>query len=143
MTQPPSKINILYIEDSEWDARVCSEAFAQSRVPVNMTIARDGVEAMEQLHSDGPPPDLILLDLNLPRKDGREVLAEVKADPKLHHIPIIVLTTSKADSDVVKAYDLHANAYLNKPIDPDEYIPIVRAVEEFWFLRNVLPPRSI
>lgn len=142
----PLAIHILHVEDNEWDALVCREAFQSSRLKVTIRVARDGVEAMQVLRREGPDadaprPDIVLLDLNLPRKDGREVLAEVKADEELRRIPVIVLTTSKADADVLKAYNLHANAFLNKPIDPDEYGAIVNAIEEFWFLRAVLPGR--
>lgn len=145
MTETPT-LRILLVEDNEWDARVCREAFASSKLAVAIDVARDGVEAMQFLRREPPfadasRPDLVLLDLNLPRKDGREVLNDVKADEELRRIPVIVLTTSKADADVLRAYNTHANAYLNKPLDPIEYGAIVEAIEEFWFLRAVLPGR--
>ncbi|MHB8606445.1 MAG: response regulator [Thermoplasmatota archaeon] len=133
-------MTVLLVEDDEWDALAARNAFAKSALAPVIDIALDGVEALEYLRRDGKPlPDLILLDLNLPRMDGREFLGHVKTDERLRRIPVIVLTTSKAQKDILKAYDLHANAYLNKPFDPEEYPAIVHAIEEFWFARNVAP----
>lgn len=139
---PDRSYRVLMVEDDEWDALATQDAFKESSiVKVQFDVAVDGIDALERLRSPNTPvPDLILLDLNLPRMDGRELLAHLKGDPNLRRIPVIVLTTSKAQTDVLKAYDLHANAYLNKPFDPDEYPAIVHAIEEFWLSRNVLPP---
>lgn len=134
---------ILLVEDSPGDVRLTREALRESSAQVVLEVARDGVEAMEMLRSentcDGRFPDLILLDLNLPRKDGREVLAEIKADPHLRLIPVVVLTTSTADSDIQHAYELHANCYVSKPADIDEYFLMIRRCEEFWFKTATLP----
>lgn len=141
MTKP---LHILLVEDNEWDARVAREAFAGGPLPTEVHVVGDGVEAMQYLRMAGAyaaatRPDLVLLDLNLPKKDGREVLADMKADPDLRRIPVIVVTTSKADRDIAQSYDLHANAYINKPSDPDDYPAIVKAIEEFWFTWTTLP----
>ena len=138
-------INILLVEDNPGDARLAVEALRDSKVNNRLYHVEDGVEAMrflrEQVESDHvPPPDLILLDLNLPRKDGREVLAEIKDDPELRLVPVVVLTTSAAERDLVKSYDLHANAYIVKPIDLDQFIDVVQAIESFWFSIVKLPP---
>jgi two-component system, chemotaxis family, response regulator Rcp1 len=137
-------IEILIVEDNMGDARLTQEALKENRVRNNLYHVKDGVEAMQFLrrqaeHSTVPPPDLILLDLNLPRKDGREVLKEIKEDPELRRIPVVVLTTSEAEQDLLKSYDLHANAYVTKPIDLDRFIEIVEAIEEFWFTIVKLP----
>ncbi len=112
-------------------------------MPVQIAVARDGVEAMEYLHQPGKGsgnrPDLVLLDLNLPRKNGREVLAEIKASPTLKHIPVLVMTSSKADEDIAQAYALNANCYITKPGDLEEYLSVIRAIEDFWFLTATLP----
>ena len=139
-------IEILLIEDSPGDVRLCIEALKEARVLNSMTVAADGVEAMALLRREGRyaasvRPDLILLDLNLPRKDGREVLAEIKADASLKRIPIVVLTTSQAEEDVVSAYDLHANCYITKPVDFRQFIKVVQSIEDFW-LTVVKLPRS-
>lgn len=130
-------IEILLVEDNPGDVRLTQEALRESKVLNNLTVAKDGVEALEMLRCEGPfaaqpRPDLILLDLNLPRKDGREVLAEIKDDPNLRRIPVVVLTTSKAESDVFRAYDLHANCYIVKPVDLDQFFEVVRTIEGFW-----------
>ncbi|MCZ2073516.1 MAG: response regulator [Bryobacteraceae bacterium] len=134
---------ILLVEDSPGDVRLTREALRESSAQVVLEVARDGVEAMEMLRGEntreGCFPDLILLDLNLPRKDGREVLAEIKADPHLRLIPVVVLTTSTADSDIQHAYELHANCYVSKPADVDEYFLMIRRCEEFWFKTATLP----
>jgi chemotaxis family two-component system response regulator Rcp1 len=108
-------------------------------------VARDGVEALAFLRREGewadaPRPDLVLLDLNLPRKDGRQVLEEMKTDPALRHIPVVVLTSSQAEQDIVRAYDLHANCYITKPVDLDQFITVVKSIEDFWFTVVKLPP---
>ena len=130
-------IEILLVEDNPGDVRLTQEALRDSKLLNNLAVAKDGVEALEMLRRNGPyatqpRPDLILLDLNLPRKDGREVLIEIKWDPVLRRIPVVVLTTSEAESDVMKAYDLHANCYIVKPVDLDQFINVVRTIEGFW-----------
>ena len=137
-------IRILLVEDNPGDARLAVEALKESKVHNILHHVKDGVEAMDFLHqrkesSSVPPPDLILLDLNLPRKDGREVLEEIKEDSDLRAIPVVVLTTSAAERDLVKTYDLHANAYVIKPIDLDQFIEVVQAIESFWFMVVKLP----
>ena len=140
-------VDILLVEDNPGDVRLTKEALKDAKVLNEIYVARDGVEAMEFLNKKGsfaeaPTPDMILLDLNLPRKDGREVLAEIKKDPKLKHIPVIILTTSKADEDIVKTYNLHANAYITKPVDLNRFVEIMHALEEFWFTIVKLPPKE-
>jgi two-component system, chemotaxis family, response regulator Rcp1 len=137
-------IEILLVEDNPGDARLAAEALKENKVRNNLYHVKDGVEAMDFLRRQGeyasvPVPDLILLDLNLPRKDGREVLQEIKDNPGLRLIPVVVLTTSAAERDLVKTYDLHANAYVIKPIDLDRFIQVVRAIENFWFTIVKLP----
>jgi len=137
-------IEILLVEDNLGDARLAAEALKENKVRNNLHHVVDGVEAMAFLQRRGdyataPRPDLVLLDLNLPRKDGREVLAEIKEDPELRLMPIVVLTTSEAEMDLIKTYDLHANAYIVKPIDLDRFIEVVRAIENFWFTIVKLP----
>ena len=137
-------IEILMVEDNERDARLADEALKDSKIRNNLYHVEDGVEAMRFLHreeryADVPLPDLILLDLNLPRKDGREVLEEIKDNPALKLIPVVVLTTSEAERDLVRTYGLHANAYVVKPIDLDRFIEVVRAIEDFWFSIVKLP----
>ena len=137
-------IGILLVEDNPGDVRLTKEALKNTRVPNRITVAVDGVEAMAILHREGKYadvvcPDLILLDLNLPRKDGREVLAEVKADPALRRIPIVILTTSQAEQDVFKAYDLHANCFITKPVDFERFLAVAKAIENFWLSTVRLP----
>ncbi len=136
-------LKILLVEDSPSDVRLIREALKGTPVAVELTVALDGIEAMEYLHQSeigaSVRPDLILLDLNLPRKNGREVLAEVKASPKLKQIPVLVMTSSHADEDISQAYSLNANCYITKPGDLDDYVNVVRAIEEFWFLTATLP----
>jgi CheY-like chemotaxis protein len=146
MTEVPNSepIEILLVEDNPGDARLAIEALKESKVFNNLHHVLDGVEAMRFLRREGAyaemaVPDLILLDLNLPRKDGREVLAEIKDDAELRLVPVVVLTTSSAERDLVKSYDLHANAYVVKPIDLDRFIEIVQAIENFWFSIVKLP----
>jgi chemotaxis family two-component system response regulator Rcp1 len=137
-------INILLVEDSPSDVRLTREALKEARVLNALHVAMDGIEASDFLHQRGqyassPRPDLILLDLNLPRKDGRELLAEIKQDGNLRGIPVVVLTTSKADEDVARSYDLHANAYIVKPVDLNQFLDVVRRLEEFWLAVVTLP----
>jgi two-component system, chemotaxis family, response regulator Rcp1 len=147
MNDNTEPIEILLVEDNPGDARLAVEALKDSKVSNNLYHVRDGVEAMQFLHrrgeyADAPHPDLILLDLNLPRKDGREVLAEIKEDSDLRLIPVVVLTTSEAERDLVRTYDLHANAYVVKPIDLNRFIEVVQAIEDFWFAIVKLPPKA-
>ena len=140
-------IEILLVEDSAADVRLTMEALKEAKVANRLSVVDDGVKAMEFLRRTGtyaqaPAPDLILLDLNLPRKDGREVLAEVKADPTLRRIPIVVLTTSLAEEDILNAYDLHANCYITKPVDFDQFMKIVQTIEDFWLTVVRLPPNG-
>ena len=135
--------DILIVEDNPADVRLTQEAFRDGNIPNTLSVARDGVEAIDYLHhpgrfADPNRPDLILLDLNLPRKRP-EVLAEIKADPSLMRIPVVVLTTSRAETDVLKTYDLHANCYVVKPADLDEFIDVVKSIEHFWLKAATLP----
>ncbi len=137
-------IEILLVEDNPGDARLTQEALKEGKVRNNLHLARDGVEAMaflrrEGKYKDAPRPDLVLLDLNLPRKDGREVLAEMKEHPDLRLIPVVVLTTSEAEQDVVRTYELCANCYITKPVDLEKFITIVRSIEDFWLTIVRLP----
>ena len=137
-------IEILLVEDNPGDVRLTREAFKEAKMRNNLQAVGDGVQAMEFLHREGeyadaPRPDIILLDLNLPRKDGREVLAEVKQDPALRRIPVVILTTSKAEEDIAKTYDLHANCYITKPVDFDRFIEVVKTIEGFWLTVVKLP----
>ena len=136
--------DVLLVEDNPGDVRLTQEAFREGHIQTTIHVATDGVEAMKFLeqtgeYADAPRPDIVLLDLNLPRKNGDEVLEEMKADPELDHIPVIVLTSSAAEEDVSKLYDNNANAYLTKPVDPDEFIETVRTLEEFWLSVVRLP----
>lgn len=138
-------IEILLVEDSPGDARLAREGLKESKVRNTMHVVGDGVEAMAFLRREGqyrdvPRPDLILLDLNLPRKDGREVLKEVKEDEDLKRIPVVILTISKDEEDVLRTYNLHANCYVVKPIDLNRFIKVVKAVEDFWLTIVKLPP---
>jgi CheY-like chemotaxis protein len=137
-------IDVLLVEDDAGDVLLIREAFDHNKVHNSLAVVSDGVEAIAYLrreggHANAPRPDLVLLDLNLPRKDGREVLAEVKADPDLRSIPVVVLTTSKAEEDVLRSYDLHANAYVTKPVDFDRFIEVVRQIDEFFVSVVKLP----
>jgi CheY-like chemotaxis protein len=140
-------VEILLVEDNPGDVRLTREALREGKVRNNLSVAADGVEAIAYLrkegeHADAVRPDLILLDLNLPRKDGREVLQEIKADPALRNIPVVVLTSSQAEEDIVRAYDLHANCYVTKPVDLDQFIRVVESIEDFWFTIVKLPPEQ-
>jgi two-component system, chemotaxis family, response regulator Rcp1 len=142
----PAPISILMVEDNPADVRLTREAFREGKLHTVLNVVKDGVEAMAFLRRQPPydeaeRPQLILLDLNLPRKDGREVLAEIKGDPALRRIPVVVLTTSHSEADVLKSYDLHANAYITKPVDLDTFLDTVRCVEEFWLTVVALPDR--
>jgi len=137
-------IEVLLVEDNAGDVRLTEEALKEGKLAVRLTVARDGLEAMEILHqrngnAAARRPDLILLDLNLPKMDGRQVLQEIKNDPNLMRIPVVVLTTSAADADILATYGAHANCYITKPVDMDRFISIVLLLEEFWFTIVKLP----
>jgi two-component system, chemotaxis family, response regulator Rcp1 len=141
----PDVIDILLVEDSPGDVRLTQEALAEARVANRLHVVGDGVEALAFLKRTGryasvPRPDIILLDLNLPKMDGRQVLAAVKSDPDLKTIPVVVLTTSDAEADILRSYNLHANCYLVKPVDVDEFFNQVRSLEGFWLAIVKLPP---
>jgi chemotaxis family two-component system response regulator Rcp1 len=140
-------IEILLVEDNLGDIRLTEEVLKECKVLNHLSVVRDGEQAIARLrrtgrHAATPRPDMILLDLNLPRKDGREVLAEIKADPDLRQIPVVILTTSSAERDILKSYDLHANCYLTKPVQLDKFIALVRSIEQFWLLIVSLPTRG-
>jgi CheY-like chemotaxis protein len=144
--QPQVPLEILLVEDDPGDVLMTREAFAEHTVGKRVTVVCDGAEALAYLrregqYADAVRPDLVLLDLNLPRRDGREVLAEIKGDEDLHQIPVIVLTTSQADEDVLRSYQLHANAYVTKPVDFDQFIAVIRRIDEFFVGVARLPPR--
>jgi two-component system, chemotaxis family, response regulator Rcp1 len=139
-------IEVLLVEDNMADVRLTQEALKDSKVRLNLSVAEDGVVAMDYLRRRGSfgnvaKPDLILLDLNLPRKDGRETLAEIKADETLKQIPVVILTTSESEEDIVKTYKMHANCYVTKPVDFDRFREIVRQIEDFWFTVVKLPQK--
>jgi len=147
MTDGRSPIEILLVEDNPGDERLTREALKEGKVYHNLHWAKDGVEAMEFLqqrgkYQDSPRPDIILLDLNLPKKDGREVLQEIKSDEKLKRIPVVVLTTSKAEEDVMRTYNLHANCYVTKPVDLEKFIVVVKSIDIFWLTVVTLPPNG-
>ena len=138
------EIEILLVEDNPGDVRLTEEALREGKVKNRLHVARDGVEAIEFLrrqgkHADAPRPDLVLLDLNLPRKDGREVLAEIKSDPQLKTLPVVVLTTSSAEADILRTYSLHANCYIQKPVDLDQFVQVVKSIDDFWLTIVRLP----
>lgn len=144
MTNHSRPINLLLIEDNPGDVRLTQEAFKEGKLSYNMDVVMDGVEAIRFLRKQSPydsavTPDIILLDLNLPKKDGREVLAEIKNDDELRRIPVIILTTSNAEQDILKSYDLHVNCYINKPVDFDRFFDIIQKIEDFWFATAILP----
>lgn len=137
-------IEILLVEDNPGDVRLTIEALKEAKVINHLTVVKDGMEALAFLRRQGsysaaPRPHLIVLDLNLPRKDGREVLADIKADDRLKRIPVVVLTTSQDEQDVLKSYNLHANCYITKPVDLDQFVRVVRSIEDFWLGIVVLP----
>ena len=140
------EVHILLVEDNPADARLVAELLKEGHLAHRISHVNDGVEALAYLrqgagHSGARRPDLILLDLNLPRKDGRELLAEIKTDEKLKSIPVVVLTTSQAEDDIAKAYGLHANCYVTKPMDLDQFSRVIKSIEEFWLTIAKLPTR--
>lgn len=137
-------IEVLLVEDSAGDVRLTREAFKDAKVYINLHVASDGIEAMaflrrEGSYADAPRPDLILLDLNLPRKDGREVLEEIKESPTLMSIPVVILTTSASDVDILRSYKLHANCYITKPVGLDGFLEVIRSIDGFWLSVVQLP----
>ena len=141
-----SPVEILLVEDSPGDARLAREGLSECKIRNTLHVVDDGVKAMAFLrrrdeYAKAPRPDIVLLDLNLPRKDGREVLREVKEDESLRTIPVVVLTTSKAEEDVLKSYSLHANCYVTKPMGLQQFLDVVRSIEDFWFTIVKLPPK--
>jgi chemotaxis family two-component system response regulator Rcp1 len=140
-------VEILLVEDNPGDERLTREALKEGKVYSNLHWVKDGVEAMEFLRRNGkykevPRPDIILLDLNLPKKDGREVLQDIKNDAELRRIPVVVLTTSKAEEDVLRTYELHANCYVTKPVDLEKFIVVVKSIDVFWLTVATLPPNG-
>lgn len=144
----PQPIDILLVEDNEADVRLTQEVLTDSKVRNNLIIANNGADALACLRKQGKfqksaRPDLILLDLNLPVKDGREVLAEIKSDSSLKRIPVVILTTSKAEEDILKTYNLHANCYINKPVDLEQFVTVVKYIEDFWLAIVKLPDGKV
>jgi CheY-like chemotaxis protein len=142
------RIEILLVEDNAGDVRLTMEALKDGKVLNHLSVAQDGEEALAFLHKEGPYanapcPDLILLDLNLPKKDGREVLLEIKNDEPLKHIPVVVLTTSNADKDILRTYELHANCYITKPVDFEQFTKVVKSIEDFWLTIVKLPQNGV
>jgi CheY-like chemotaxis protein len=140
-------VEILLVEDNPGDERLTREALKEGKVYSNLHWVKDGVEAMEFLqqkgkYKDAPRPDIILLDLNLPKKDGREVLQDIKSDENLRRIPVVVLTTSKAEEDVLRSYNRHANCYVTKPVDLEKFIVVVKSIDVFWLTVVTLPPNG-
>lgn len=138
-------IEILLVEDNPGDVRLTLEAFKEGKVSNRLHVAKDGVEALaflrhESPFTSAPRPDIILLDLNLPKKDGREVLSEIKIDAQLRRIPVVILTTSKAEQDIMNTYNLHANCYITKPVDLEQFMKVVQSIENFWLTVVKLPP---
>ena len=145
--QSSDRVEILLVEDNPGDIRLTQEALKEGKILNNLSIVTDGVEAMAFLRREGrygnaPRPELILLDLNLPKKDGREVLAEIKTDPNLKLIPVVVLTSSEAEQDILKSYKLHANCYISKPVDWDQFMEVVKSIEQFWLIIVKRPSRN-
>lgn len=140
-------VNILLVEDNPADVRLTVEALKECKMLNKLSVVKDGVEALAFLYQEGKyahenRPDLILLDLNLPKKDGRDVLAEIKKDPYLKVIPVVILTTSKAEQDILMSYNLHANCYITKPVDLEQFIKVVKSIENFWLSIVQLPPKE-
>jgi chemotaxis family two-component system response regulator Rcp1 len=147
MVEANRPVEILLVEDNPGDERLTREALKEGKVYSNLYWAKDGVEAMQFLRGEGKyagsvRPDIILLDLNLPKKDGREVLQEIKNDDALKRIPVVILTTSKAEEDVLKTYNLHANCYVTKPVDLEKFIVVVKSIDRFWLTVVTLPPNG-
>jgi two-component system, chemotaxis family, response regulator Rcp1 len=147
MHSTSTPIQVLLVEDNPGDVRLTREAFRDAKMHLDLHVVGDGVEAMEFLLQEGgfserPRPDLILLDLNLPRKDGREVLAEIKNHPTLKSIPVVVLTTSASDADIEKSYLLHANCYISKPVELEGFLTVVQSIDDFWLTVVRLPPKA-
>ena len=147
MVERNGPIEILLVEDNPGDVRLTKEALKEGKVYSNLHTVKDGVEALDFLRRKGkygaaPRPDIILLDLNLPKKDGREVLQEIKSDEALKRIPVVVLTTSKAEEDVLRTYNLHANCYVTKPVDLEKFIVVVKSIDIFWLTVVTLPPNG-
>jgi chemotaxis family two-component system response regulator Rcp1 len=145
--EAPTPIEILLVEDSPGDVRLTREALRDAKVQNNLHVALDGIEAMKFLgrdgvHADAPRPDLILLDLNLPRMSGREVLEQIKLDGSLKSIPVVILTTSAAEEDIIRSYQLHANCYITKPVDLEQFIKVVKTIDNFWLAIVKLPRLS-
>ena len=144
-SQPMGRpIEILLVEDNHGDVRLTMEAFKEAKLMNRISVVEDGIEALafwrrEGKYSEAPRPDFILLDLNLPKKDGREVLAEIKADQDLRRIPVVILTMSQAEEDILKTYDLHANCYVTKPVGLDQFMEVVHSIEDFWLSIVMLP----
>jgi two-component system, chemotaxis family, response regulator Rcp1 len=144
MSQESRSIEVLLVEDNPGDVRLTREALKEGKVFNNLSVAKDGEEALAFLRREGPyasapRPDVILLDLNLPRRDGREVLEAIKADRALRTIPVVILTSSEAERDIARAYELNANCYITKPVDLDQFITVVKSIEDFWFTVVKLP----
>ena len=140
-------VEILLVDDNPGDIRLTQEALKDSKVLNNLHVVEDGLEALNYLRKKGEfknevTPDLILLDLNLPKRNGREVLSEIKEDELLKHIPVVILTISRAEEDILKSYELHANCYITKPVDMNQFVKIVRSIENFWFSIVKLPPNT-
>jgi chemotaxis family two-component system response regulator Rcp1 len=138
-------VEVLFVEDNPGDVRLTQEALKEGKLRTNLHVVGDGVEAMAFLRREGkyaaaPRPDIVLLDLNLPKKDGHEVLAEIKGDDSLKRIPVVILTTSRAEEDILKTYNLHANCYITKPVDLDQFMKVVQSIEDFWLTLVRLPP---
>ena len=138
-------MNVLLVEDNPGDVRLTQEAFKVQGSDIQLKVAMDGMEALKFLKKEGEfeneeTPDLILLDLNLPKRDGREVLTEIKTDENLRRIPVVILTTSNAEQDILKSYNLHVNCYINKPVDFDTFTDIIQKIDEFWLRTAILPP---
>lgn len=141
------QVEILLVEDNEGDVRLTREAFEEGHIRNRLHVVNDGEQALlflrrQEPYADAPRPDLILLDLNLPRLDGREVLAEIKTERNLKNIPVVVLTSSRTEQDLLRAYDLHANCFITKPVEFDQFIEVVRSIEDFWLTIVVLPPKE-
>lgn len=147
MMAPFSPIDILLVEDNPGDVELTQDALRRSKVATRVAVVNDGEDAMAYLQTSGgdgqPTPDLVLLDLNLPRKDGMEVLREMKEDPKLRHIPVVILTTSEAERDILLSYRLGANCFISKPVDLDEFRKVVETIDDFWFTIVKLPGGTV